>query len=46
MDKKTTKTTTVKKSAPKQNPKVRDSKKSLTKKSGGGSLDPGPNKPK
>ena len=46
MDKKATKTTTVKRSAPKQSPRVHDSKSRVVHKKGGGSLDSGPNKPK
>lgn len=46
MDKKPTKSTTVKRTAPKQSPKMRDSKSREVHKKGGGSLDPGPNKPK
>ena len=39
-----TKTTVKKSTSPKQ--RVQDSKKCVSKKRGGGSLDPGPNKPK
>lgn len=46
MDKKTTKRTTVKRSAPKQSPGIRETKRSVSKSKGGGSLDSGPNKPK
>jgi hypothetical protein len=43
---KSTKTTIKKSSSPRPNHRVKDSKRSFAKKSGGGSLDPGPNKPK
>jgi hypothetical protein len=46
MDKKTTKTTTVKRSVSKRSPRIHETKRSAAKKSGGGSLDSGPNKPK
>ena len=43
---KTTKTTVKKFSDPGPERRVHDSKPSVAKKRGGGSLDPGPNKPK
>lgn len=41
-----TKTTVKKSSGPRPKHVVKDSKRSFAKKSGGGSLDPGPNKPR
>lgn len=46
MDKKPTKSAAVKRIGPKQSPRIRDSKSRVAHKKGGGSLDPGPNKPK
>jgi hypothetical protein len=43
---KSTKTTVKRSSSPRPNHRTQDSKHSFAKKSGGGSLDPGPNKPK
>lgn len=43
---KSTKTTVKKSSESKHSRKVQDSKPSVARKRGGGSLDPGPNKPK
>lgn len=43
---KSTKTTVKKSSEPRHSRRVQDSKPNVAKKRGGGSLDPGPNKPK